>query len=58
MQYADDSPIYKHCKVNDINHSRQEIQNDINQLVNWSAKSKPVFNVRKDTCNDPDNLVP
>lgn len=57
MQYADDSPIYKHCKVNDINHSCQEIQNDINQLVNWSAKSKPVFNVRKDTCNDPDNLV-
>jgi len=47
IQYADDSALYRSCKVNDKNLCIKQLQNDITSLSKWSVENNLVFNPNK-----------
>ena len=44
FQYADDTTIYDHAKVSDLNSCRNTIYQSINKLSAWSKESTLAFN--------------
>ena len=47
LQFADDSTLYKRCKVTDIPDCANIIQNDEEHLKDWSDVNSLVFNGTK-----------
>ena len=47
LQFADDTILYKRCKVKDIPHCANIIQNDVEHLKTWSDVNSLVFNGTK-----------
>ena len=44
FQYADDTKIYDHAKISDLNNCRNTISQSINKLSAWSKQSTLAFN--------------
>ena len=44
FQYANDTPIYDHAKISDLNNCRNTISQSINKLSVWSKESTLAFN--------------
>ena len=44
IQYADDSTIYRSCKIKNINKCSSEIESDLNAVEVWSKDTNLVFN--------------
>ena len=44
FQYANDSTIYDHAKISDLNNCRNTISQSINKLSAWSKQSTLAFN--------------
>ena len=44
FQYADDTTIYDHAKISDLNSCRNTIYQSINKLSVWSKESTLTFN--------------
>ena len=47
IQYADDTTIYRHCKIVEIKDSIKELENDIEDLLVWSRNHNLLFNSDK-----------
>ena len=47
IQYADDSTIYRSCKIKNINKCSNEIESDLNTVDIWSKDKNLVFNPNK-----------
>ena len=47
FQYADDTTIYNHAKVSDLNSCRNTVYQSINKLSVWSKESTHAFNNEK-----------
>ena len=47
IQYADDSTIYRSCKIKNINKCSNEIESDMNAVEVWSKDKNLVFNPNK-----------
>ena len=47
IQYADDSTIYRSCKIKNINKCSNEIESDLNAVEVWSKDTNLVFSPNK-----------
>ena len=47
IQYADDTTIYRHCKISDIKDSIKDLESDIHDLLTWSRNHNLLFNSDK-----------
>ena len=47
IQYADDSTIYRSCKIKNINKCSNERETDLNAAEVWSKDTNLVFNMNK-----------
>ena len=47
IQYADDTTIYRHCKITDTTNCIKEIEKDLEQLLSWSQNHNLLFNSDK-----------
>ena len=47
IQYADDTTIYRHCKIINIRDSIKELESDIRDLLVWSKNHNLLFNSEK-----------
>ena len=47
IQYADDTTIYRHCKITDTTDCIKEIEKDLEQLLSWSKNHNLLFNSDK-----------
>ena len=47
IQYADDTTIYRHCRITDIETSIKILEKDIKELLIWSRKHNLLFNCEK-----------
>ena len=49
-QYADDTTLYNHCKVEDLVTGEMSMNNTLTELSNWSQGSNLVLNPTKTKC--------
>ena len=47
IQYADDTTIYRHCKIANIKTAIKDLENDIEALLSWSRDHNLLFNCDK-----------
>ena len=47
LQFADDTTIYRNCKVKNLQKTSELIENDLSSLVTWSSNTDLVFNNAK-----------
>ena len=47
LQYADDTNLYRHCKVKDITNCAETIMQDLSNISKWSDKNNLIFNQAK-----------
>ena len=47
IQYADDSTLYRSCKINKKLKSIKELEKDLNSIAKWSVETNLVFNIGK-----------
>ena len=47
IQYADDSTIYRSCKIKNISNCLDEIESDLNAVEVWSKDTNLIFNLNK-----------
>jgi len=47
IQYADDSTLYRSCKLKDKNTCVKQLEEDITSLSKWSGKNNLIFNSNK-----------
>ena len=47
IQYADDTTLYRHCKVKDILQTIKEMEKDLDNLRSWSKDNNLLFNCDK-----------
>ena len=47
IQYADDTTLYRHCKLKNLANTEKLIQNDINTIMYWSRNKNLLFNHKK-----------
>ncbi|XP_057299344.1 uncharacterized protein LOC130629967 [Hydractinia symbiolongicarpus] len=47
IQYADDTTLYKHCKVRDLFQSIKDMEKDVDNLLAWSKENNLLFNSDK-----------
>ena len=47
IQYADDSTLYRSCKINKKLTSIKELEKDLNSIAKWSIETNLVFNTGK-----------
>ena len=47
LQFADDTTIYQHCKINNIDSCSRSLQKDLASLLGWSGQSNLVLNETK-----------
>jgi len=47
IQYADDTTLYRHCKLKDLQQTVREMEKDVETLQSWSKESNLLFNSDK-----------
>ena len=47
VQYADNSLVFRSCKIKNINKCSNEIENELNAVEVWSKEMNQVFNPNK-----------
>ena len=47
LQFADDTTLYRHCKVKGVTENAKLLEANINSLELWSKKSNLIFNIDK-----------
>ena len=47
IQYADDSTIYRHCKIKNINKCSNEIESELDAVEVWSKDTNLDFDPNK-----------
>ena len=47
IQYADDSTLYRSCKINQKDTCIKEFEEDFTSIAKWSIETKLVFNTGK-----------
>ena len=47
IQYADDTTLYRHCKISTLHECVFAIQKDVEKLLSWSQQNNLIFNCDK-----------
>lgn len=47
IQYADDTTLYRHCKLKDLQETIKDMEKDVENLQSWSKDSNLLFNSDK-----------
>ena len=47
LQYADDSTLYQHCKVDDLELHRSDLEESLSNISSWSSSINLIFNHSK-----------
>ena len=47
IQYADDTTLYRHCKISNLHEFAVAIQKDVEKLQSWSQQNNLIFNCDK-----------
>ena len=47
VQYADDTTLYRHCKITTLHECAVAIQKDMEKLLSWSQQNNLIFNCDK-----------
>ena len=47
IQYADDSTLYRSCKINKKDTCIKELEKDLTSIAKWSIETNPVFKTDK-----------
>ena len=47
IQYADDTTLYRHCKIANLSETIAEMQRDVQKLLTWSRECNLLFNSDK-----------
>jgi len=47
LQYADDTTIYTHCKVSEINNGKKSMEKDLSTIQKWSNERNLLLNPKK-----------
>jgi hypothetical protein len=50
FQYADDTTLLEHCKVDQLDQSVSSMNTTLHQLINWSNESSLALNPKKTKC--------
>jgi hypothetical protein len=50
FQYADDTTLLEHCKVDQLDQSVSNMNTTLHQLINWSNESSLALNPKKTKC--------